>query len=108
MECERQMAKNLESEFDEAMRDTYRRASEHGYNPSVFLGMINQHGGVGTAKRLLASRSYQSGLIRLRNLGLLNISSESLVLQEHWEPLFTDEERQIARERLSSHGYESP
>lgn len=101
------MAKNLEAQFDEAMRDTYRRASEHGYRPTYFLQMVEIHGGVGTAKRLLKAPEQQYGLTRLWQLGLLEISAEALVLQERWQSLFSDEERRIAREGLSSYGYES-
>ena len=100
------MPENLEAEFDEAMRDTYRRASEHGYRPTYFLQMIETHGGVGAAKRLLATPEHQSGLTRLWELDLLSISAEALVLQERWQSLFTDDERRKARERLKAHGYE--
>ena len=100
------MAENIEAKFDEAMRDTYRVASEHGYRPSYFLQMIETHGGVRTAKRLLKASKQQYGLTRLWNLGLLGISAEALVLQERWQPLFTDEERREACERLRSYGYD--
>ena len=102
------MSENLEAEFDEEMRDTYRRASEHGYRPTYFLQMIEAHGGVGAAKRLFATRDHQSGLTKLWELGLLSISAEAFVLQERWQSLFTDDERRTARERLSSYGYECP
>ena len=72
-----------------------------------FLQMIETHGGVGTAKRLLKASKQQYGLTRLWNLGLLGISAEALVLQECWQPLFTDDERRVARERLKAHGYEA-
>ena len=100
------MGEKLEAEFDETMRDTYRRASEHGYRPTYFLQMIEAHGGVGTAKRLLKAPEKQYGLTRLWNLGLLSISAEALVLRERWQSLFTDGERRTARERLRSFEYE--
>ena len=100
------MAENIEAKFDEAMRDTYRVASEHGYRPLYFLQMIETHGGVRTAKRLLATFEYQSGLTELWERSLLCISAEALVLQERWQSLFTDDERRVARERLNAHGYD--
>ena len=100
------VAENLEAKFDEAMRDTYRVASEHGYRPGYFLQMIEAHGGVGTAKRLLAKPEYQSGLTDLWERSLLGISAEALVLQERWQSLFSDDERRSAHERLKAHGYE--
>ena len=68
--------------------------------------MIEAHGGVSTAKRLLATPEFQSGLTELWERSLLGISAEALVLQERWQPLFTDEERREACERLSSYGYD--
>ena len=31
---------------------------------------------------------------------------EALVVQERWQPLFSDAERQVARERLTAYGYD--
>ena len=100
------MAENLVAEFHEAMLDTYRQALEHGYPARYFLRMVNERGGVGAAKRLLATPEHQSGLTELWKRSLLGISAEALVLQERWQSLFTDEERRAARERLKAHGYD--
>jgi len=67
--------------------------------------MIDQHGGLGTAKRLLAKPEIQEGLIRLWELGLLDRSMEALVIQELFMPLFTKEEIAEARRRLDELGY---
>ena len=101
------MGEKLEAEFHEAMLDTYRQALEHGYPARYFLRMVNERGGVGAAKRLLKAPEKQYGLTRLWNLGLLSISAEALVLRERWQSLFTDGERQTARERLRSFEYEA-
>ena len=100
------MANNLEAEFEEAMRSTYAEASRLGYRPTYFLGMVEDLGGVGAAKRLLSTPVAQPGLARLWNLGRLDISAEALVLNERWRDLFTTVERQEARERLKAYGYE--
>ena len=36
----------------------------------------------------------------------MDISMEALVVQERWQPLFSDAERQAARDRLSAYGYD--
>lgn len=49
----------LVNEFDEAMLDIYRTAlNEAGYNAVRFLGMLNDRGGLGTAKYLINSPRY--------------------------------------------------
>ena len=68
--------------------------------------MVHQHGGVAAAKRLLRASPAQTGLTKLWELGRLDISMESLVVQERWRPLFSDAERQTAWERLNAFGYD--
>ena len=70
--------------------------------------MVQQHGGVAAAKRLLFSPVAQSGLTKLWERERLDISMEALVVQERWKPLFSDAERQTARERLQAFGYQLP
>ena len=82
------------------MLNIYDAAAELGYRPTYFLQMVNEHGGVAAAKRLLSGPVAQSGLTRLWELGRLDISMEALVVQERWQPLFSEAERQAARDRL--------
>ena len=58
------------------------------------------------AKRLLSGPVAQSGLTTHWELGRLDVSMEALVVRERWKPLFSDDERQAARERLSAYGYD--
>ena len=95
----------LENEFHEAMITTYEEGAKRGYYPTYFMQMLDQYGGVGTAKRLLAKREIQSGLMKLYELGLLDSSMEAYVIKERYQPLFTEEERQEARRRLEELGY---
>ena len=100
------MDDRLADEFHQAMLDIYDKAKEHDYHATYFLRMIQQHGGVNAAKRLLQASSAQYGLSRLWELGLLHISVEALVVQKRWAPLFTDAEQRKARERLLEYGYD--
>ena len=91
----------LEEGFEGAMYDTYRRADEEcDYRPTYFLRMLNDHGGLETARMLLAKSDVSEGFIRLALLRRLDLAVESLVLNPKWKSLFTDDELQIARRRL--------
>ena len=97
--------KELMDQFHAAMLTTYEEGNKRGYHPTYFLQMLNQYGGVGTAKRLLAKHEIQTGLMRLCELGLLHDSMEAHVIQEKYQPLFTAEEIQEARDRLEKLDY---
>ena len=101
------MANNLELGFHEAMLGIYHDAAALGYRASYFLRMVQERGGVGAARHLLADTEAQSGLTRLWQLNRLDISVEALVLDDRWRTLFNDEERSIAQERLTAYGYYS-
>ncbi len=94
-------------DFDKAMIQVYVRAKkEVKYNATFFLQMVQDRGGIQTAKDLLKTREdIQSGLVKLWELGRLDLSVENLVLQPEWKSLFTDEELGIARQRLKDHGF---
>ena len=96
---------SLEAELTEALRGTYETARKRGYVATYFLQMLEEHGGVETAKRLLAKAEPQTGLFELWQLGLLHESMEAVVLQEKFKVLFTDEELAEARRRLEELGY---
>ena len=94
-------------QFDNAMVQIYLRAkAECGYNATRFLQMLTEHGGLGTAKRLLASDEIQYGFTELWERGRLDLTVEAHVLKPKFQDLFSDEERQRARSRLKAHGYE--
>ena len=98
----------LEREFHNAMVDIYRQAkTECRYNASRFLQMISEHGGMGTAKHLLASYEIQYGFTELWLYGRLDLTVEAHVLKPEFQELFTDQERERARKRLRDHGYEA-
>lgn len=96
---------SLESEFTQALEGTIEAAKAKGYTPTYFIQMLNEHGGVETAKRLLASAKAQEGLNKLWELNLLHESMEAVVLQDKYRSLFTDVELAEARRRLKALGY---
>ena len=70
------------------------------YNPTAWITMMNRHGAVEAAKRLLANGDMQSGFERLVREGHPELTVESMVCEPYWERLFTDREREAARWRL--------
>lgn len=92
--------KQLEKIFHACMLTTYEEGVKRGYYPTYFLRMLHEHGGVDTAKRLLATRDIQTGLMKLYELNLLRESMEFYVIQERFKSLFTDDEIAEAKRRL--------
>ncbi len=93
-------AERLERHFDAAMEGIYHEAARLGYRPTRFLEMVREHGGVGTAHRLLATDKIHDGLAELFLLGRLDLTVEHHVLLPEFASLFTEEERRTARTRL--------
>lgn len=96
---------SLEDQLTVALRGTYESARERGYIATYFLQMLEEHGGLETARRLLGVSEPQAGLFRLWELGLLHESMEAVVLQEKFRSLFTEAEVNEARQRLEKLDY---
>lgn len=92
---------NSEMQFHQEMIRIYDEACKLGYRPSRFLQMVEKLVGRQTAKHLLSSEAPASGFERLWELGRMDLTVESLVLQEQWAHLFTDQELQEAERRLT-------
>jgi hypothetical protein len=97
---------SLVAEFEDALRGTYEAARKRGYVATYFLQMLEEHGGVETAKRLLAKSEPQDGLFELWNLGILNESMEAVLCDNpRYRVLFRDAEIDEAKRRLEELGY---
>jgi hypothetical protein len=95
----------LDREFHHAMIGVYEYAKKYDYFATYFKGMVDRHGGVGAAKRLLAKQEIQEGLMKLWELKCLDHSMEALVIQERFRVLFSEQEVAEARRRLEELGY---
>lgn len=98
--------------FDQALRDVSEAAKrlKPPYHPTAFRQMLAEHGGKGTADRLLAASNPSSGFTELflRGRENLKLSLEYVVLQSPWRTLFTADQLAIARRRLLDVGCELP
>jgi hypothetical protein len=92
-----------ELQFHRAMVEIYQTAKrELGYNATRFIQMVSKRGGLATAKQLLWSDQISDGFETLRRHGRLDLTVEAHVLKDEFAELFTDEERQRARDRLDA------
>ena len=96
---------NLEEEFNQHLHQIGEATKKHNYTPTYFIRMLEEHGGVETAKRLLQKSDAQQGLFTLWELGLLKESVEAAVINEKFQSLFTKEEIAEAHRRLEELGY---
>ena len=86
----------------------YRRAkSEANYNASIFFRMLNERGGLETAKYLINSSRPSEGYTHLYERGRLDLTVEALVVEDRrWHPLFTNDEIARAEKRLADYRYQ--
>jgi hypothetical protein len=101
------MATELEKRFHLAMLEIYRRAkSEAGYNASRFLGMVSDQGGYEAARTLLHAAKVSDGYTALWERKRLDLTVEAVILKPEWRDLFSNAERDIARNRLTEYGWD--
>ena len=82
----------------------YVLGEETGYWEQRFLQSVRRNGGVEAARRLNKPQPSE-GLETLRKIRRLDISVEAYVLRPEYAALFTENEREVARQRLRTFGY---
>lgn len=96
----------LEKKFKADMQDIYKIAKkELGYNATRFLQLISVKGELNAAKILISKDGGTYGFEVLWEHKRLDLSIESHVLKPEYMELFTDEERNMCKERLERFGY---
>ena len=94
----------LEREFHSEMIRCYKEAKEEGYTPSLFLQIVNEMGGVATAKKLINDATPSDGFRRLCEMGRIDLTVEYVVVFEtKYRGLFTAIERLSARKRYEEY-----
>ena len=101
------MTQKLEEQFREAMiSEVYEKAlKECGYPATNFLQMVEENGGLETAKQLLYDKNLSYGFLALEGYKRLDLTMEALILKPKWKPLFSAKELAIARKRLKDCGF---
>ena len=100
---------NLEEQLNARLLNAVNQAVNQGFNhPHNFTQMLANFGAIETVNRLLQGNNIAQGLTRLWELQLLHLSMEAIILQEPYCQLFTPEQLQIARTRLTDFKYQIP
>ena len=101
------MDNTLAQEFEIALRGLYHTIvaeTNAKYKPTLLMKMIDEIGGVLSAKNLISREKPSDGYIRLWELKKLHLTLEAFVLDNpKWHPLFTVEELQKATVRLKQY-----
>ncbi len=96
----------LEKKFNSDMINIYVQAKkELGYNATRFMQLVSEKGGLTAAKQLVTKDGGTYGFEVLWENKRLDLSVEAHVLKPEYESLFTTEELEICRKRLSEFGY---
>lgn len=90
----------LREQFESAIRAAIGASYELGYTPTRFEQMIEASHPVEVGKKLVLSGEMQHGIRELAKLGHLELTIESMMLEERFQPLFTQQELDVARWRL--------
>ncbi|MCY4429655.1 MAG: hypothetical protein OXC11_04595 [Rhodospirillales bacterium] len=94
----------LERAFDDEMERICVRANDEvGYKAARFLNMVRAIGGREAVRKLLPNMS--DGFTELWRRKRLDLTFEYVMLHPRWHPLFTDEERTVADQRLTDCDY---
>jgi hypothetical protein len=94
-----------QDEFDAAMLERYELWRDQiGYRATRYLQMVRRRGGVESAHLLLAKKGVSQGFLAIAEARRLDLTVEWLVLQARYAALFSSQELDIARERLTRYG----
>lgn len=107
LKVEGQMGEDLQKRFDRAMLDIYRLAKlKAGYNATRYLRMLDEHGGLETAKILINAPTVSEGYTALYMRGRLDLTVEAVIFDNpEFQTLFTKDELEIIRKRLADYHY---
>jgi hypothetical protein len=94
----------LEGQFQVRCRDLIGEIRSLGFDPNVWVAMINSLGAAGAARKLLADHHMLVVTPWLVRRGRPELTLEHEIGQPRWSGLFTDDERGEAARRLARAG----
>ncbi|MGP0030008.1 MAG: Clp protease N-terminal domain-containing protein [Acidimicrobiales bacterium] len=97
-------AASLEGQFQLRCRELVGETRALGFDPNVWVSMINRLGALATAKKLLADRHVLVATPWLVARGRSDLTIEHAIGQERWAELFGEEDRAEAARRLTEAG----
>lgn len=99
---------SLQGQFQMRCRDLITQTRELGFNPNVWVDMVNRIGALETAKKLLADHHVLVATPWLVSRGRADLTIEHEIGLTRWTELFSDEDRAEAADRLSAAGRAGP
>ncbi|MDR1786873.1 MAG: hypothetical protein LBR16_00255 [Treponema sp.] len=99
------MDANIEQAFAQRVTKAIQEMKALGYTPKILMGMIADTNAVTAIKTLLHKLQLPAGFTTLWEMKRLDLAMENIILEDAWKDLFTEQERQIARKRLSDYGF---
>lgn len=101
---------DLEAEFQLVCESAVEecRTLRPPYIPTAWIGMANDLGAAEAARRLVVSGDIQAGFDRLVRAERPELTIEWMMLNERWDPIFSEQHRAAARWRLRQAGVELP
>jgi hypothetical protein len=104
---ENPMPDNTEAKFNQAMWDIYHRALKEAHYPANrFLQMLEENGGLETARILINSSSVSEGYTALWERKRLDLTVEAVIFDNPtWQSLFSPKELDIITKRLIAYHY---
>jgi hypothetical protein len=94
----------LDGQFQLRCRELISETRSLGFDPNVWVSIINSLGAVAAAKKLLADHQRLVATSWLVRRGRPELTLEHEIGQPRWAELFTDDERAEAARRLASAG----
>ncbi len=101
----------LEQDLHDTLVSGYKQALKEcpGFKSPIFIQMLNDHGAVATCKKLINSKDLSSGYSDLWTRKRLDLTVEAFIVDnERFWALFTREEIDRARTRLTDCGFTVP
>jgi hypothetical protein len=101
------MTSEPERQFHRDMvRGVDRLKREIGYSAPRFMQLVAAQGGAGAARQLLSGPKASDGFTTLWEHRRLEMSVEAHVVLPWYRDLFTDQQIDVARDRLRQHGFD--
>jgi hypothetical protein len=92
--------------FEEGCMSDVETCRSLGYYPRAFVQMVNEHGAVETARRLLSDSHWPDGFTRLWEIGHLELTLEAYIHNHpEFHEFFTPQQLAECDDRLTQVGY---
>ena len=98
--------RQLEDEFNKEILSLLKIwLEECDYKAPIFRKMVGRYGGYKTTKKLIMDLNPSYGFLKLYRMGRLDLTVEAVIGDSKWQELFTEQEKNRAKEKLDKYQY---